>query len=406
MCKGSIMGQKVVITGLGVVSSLGKGKNLFWKNLLAGKTGISKVTSFDTSAYFTSYAGEIKDFNARENIKDKNMKDIGRTSQFLIAAVEGALKNAGIDEEFLRNKKCGIMLGTASGEAQAVEKNNKQWIKQGLKSIKKKNIKDYTTNILAYNLTKALEIKGIIKIFRTACAAGNYAIAHGYDLIRQGEVDIVIAAGADSFSEVMFAGFNQVGAVAPCKCQPFDKNRKGMIPAEGAGVLILESLSHAKKRKAQIYAEVLGAGFSCDAFHMTAPSSEGIARCLINSLSVARIKSTAVDYICAHGTGTISNDRAESMAIKQVFGKKIPVSSIKSHLGHSMGAASMIEAVACCLSLQQGIMPATINYETPDPECDIDCVPNYPREKKLKVIINNSFAFGGNNAAVVLGQYL
>jgi len=217
---------------------------------------------------------------------------------------------------------------------------------------------------------------------------------------------MVIAGGSDAFSYLAFTGFNQLGAVAPQKCQPFDKNRAGMMVGEGAGILILETLEGALKRKARIYAEILGYGLSCDAFHMTNPQVDGVADCMLNALQQTKLTPDDIDYISAHGTGTHHNDKTECAAIKKVFGeRKLPVSSIKSMLGHTMGAASAIEALACCLAVKSGVIPPTINYETPDPDCDIDCVPNKSRKAKLKIVLNNGFAFGGNNTSLVIKRY-
>jgi 3-oxoacyl-[acyl-carrier-protein] synthase II len=245
-------------------------------------------------------------------------------------------------------------------------------------------------------------------MFSTACAAGNYAIGYGFDLIRLGRADVILAGGAEPLSKVAFTGFNQFSAVAPEKCQPFDQSRKGMMVAEGAGIVVLEALENALGRNAKIYAEVLGYGLSCDAFHMTTSSKEGIMACMRKAMQDTGVPVEQVDYISAHGTGTLTNDRNESAAIKEVFGphyKTIPVSSIKSMLGHTMGAASALEAIACALAVKNDMIPPTINYETFDPECDLDCVPNQSRKHTVKVALNNSYAFGGNNACLVLIKF-
>jgi 3-oxoacyl-[acyl-carrier-protein] synthase II len=245
-------------------------------------------------------------------------------------------------------------------------------------------------------------------LFSTACAAGNYAIGYGYDLICLNRADIILAGASDPFSRISFTGFNQFSAVAPERCQPFDKNRKGMMVAEGSGILVLESLESALKRGAHIYAEILGYGLSCDANHMTQPSAEGMGACMIKAMSSSGVGKEDVDYISAHGTGTLANDRTECSAIKEVFGERyrdIPVNSIKSMLGHTMGAASALEAIACSLVVKNDIIPPTINFETADPECDIDCVPNKSRQYVVNIALNNSYAFGGNNASLVLKKF-
>jgi 3-oxoacyl-[acyl-carrier-protein] synthase II len=249
-------------------------------------------------------------------------------------------------------------------------------------------------------------LSGINRIFTTACAAGNYAIGYGLDLLKLNRADMVIAGGSEAFSYLSFTGFNQVRAAAPEKCQPFDKNRKGMIVGEGAGVLLMEKLGSALKRGAAIYAEIIGYGLSCDANHMTNPDPKGLEACMQKALKESGIVNEDVDYICAHGTGTIHNDRAECTAINRLLGdRRVPVSSIKSMLGHTMGAASSIEAIACCLAVKNDVMPPTINFEVPDPECNVDCVPVKARKHKVNIALNNGFAFGGNNSCLVIKKY-
>jgi len=241
----------------------------------------------------------------------------------------------------------------------------------------------------------------------TACAAGNYALAHAFDTLRAGRTDLMLAGGADAFSRITFTGFAQLGAIAPEICQPFDRCRKGMIPGEGAGVLVLESLDHAKRRGARIYGEVIGYGLSCDAHHMTAahPNGEGAVRAMTQALEQSGIKPEDISYISAHGTGTPTNDRLETLAVKSVFKQaaySIPISSIKSMLGHTMGAASAIEAAVCALAIHHNRIPPTINWETPDPDCDLDYVPNSARAHEVRIAMNNAYAFGGNNASLIL----
>jgi 3-oxoacyl-[acyl-carrier-protein] synthase II len=267
----------------------------------------------------------------------------------------------------------------------------------------------YPSYRLVANVAEQFHLGGSARMIPNACAAGNFAIGYGYDLIRLNEVDMVLAGGCDAFSRIAFMGFARMFAVAPQICQPFDKNRKGMMVAEGAGMVILESLDQALKRDARIYAEILGYGISCDARHMTAPFSGGIQEAISSSLLDSKVKPDEVDYISAHGTGTVINDKEECRAIKNVFKdnyKDIPISSIKSMLGHTMGAASAIEALTCCLVIKDGIIPPTINYETPDPDCDIDCVPNQARRHEVNIALNNASAFGGNNSCLVLKKYV
>ena len=240
----------------------------------------------------------------------------------------------------------------------------------------------------------------------TACSAGNYAIGYAYDSISLGDTDFMLCGGADSICRKTFAGFYRLGTIAPEVCQPFDKNRKGILTGEGAGILLLESLDSALARGAQIYAEVLGYGLTCDADHMVAPNRSSIARCIRLAHRNAGISASDVDYICAHGTGTVANDITESGAISEVFGsRKPPVSSIKSMIGHTMGAASALASIACAVGLKDGFIPPTVNHRETDPNCDLDCVPNQSRAADLRIVQNNGFAFGGNNAITVYSRY-
>ncbi len=395
--------RRVVITGIGVISSIGISKDEFWKNLIAGKSGISEVTIFDTSEFDNHRGGEIKNFNAYKFMEFSH--DMGRASQLALAAAKLAINDAGLNLLKTGRENIGVIIGTTMGEGQIIEKIDKEWVKFDEEKIPQDLIALYPGNALSENISFKFSLKGASLAIPAACAAGNYSIGYGFDLIKAGKSKAVIAGGADAFSKIAFTGFNRLFAVAPEKCQPFDKNRKGMMVGEGAGIVILEELKEALKRKAKIYAEVLGYGLSCDAFHMTAPSKEGIKKAMVKAMKEAGIKPKDVDYISAHGTGTPSNDKTECAAIKDVLGEyanEISVSSIKSMLGHTMGAASAIEAISCCLAIVDGAIPPTINYETPDPECDIDCVPNVAKRKKVDIALNNSYAFGGNNACLVL----
>jgi 3-oxoacyl-[acyl-carrier-protein] synthase II len=262
----------------------------------------------------------------------------------------------------------------------------------------------YAPTTIAANVAKLLKLNGPNIMFSNACAAGNYAAGLAYDYIRSGKVNFMLAGGADAFSRIAFTGFSRLYAIAPEKCQPFDLNRQGMIPGEGAGILFLENFESAIKRKAHIYAEVVGYGLSCDARHMTHPDTDGIVKAIRKSLHSSKIKSSEVSYISAHGTGTKENDRAECLAFKKVFGSeldRIPISSIKSMLGHTMGAASAFESIACCLAIKNNEIPPTINFEKSDPECEVDCVPFKGRKHSTRIVLNNSQAFGGNNSVIV-----
>ncbi len=400
--------KRVVITGIGIVSSIGIGQEIFWENLIRGTSGISQVTSIDTSNHMTHRGGEVKNFIPEEFFNRKLVKFMSRGTQLALAATKLALKDSNLDQEVRSKKKIGFCLGTTLGELPALEIMDRDWIFKGLEAIENRVAFQFPTTNMASFVSYECKFRGPMRIFTTACAAGNYAIGFGYDLIQYGEADIVLAGGADAFAWIPFTGFNQFRSVAPEKCQPFDLNRKGMMVGEGGGILVLETLENALARGANIYAEILGYGLSCDAFHVTNTQTDGIYQCMKDALRQTGIEKESVDYISAHGTGTKQNDKSEAEAINRLFGqrtKDILVSSIKSMLGHTMGAAAAIEAATCCLVVKNDIVPPTINYETPDPECEIDCVPNVSRKKQIEIALNNGFGFGGNNATLVVKKY-
>jgi 3-oxoacyl-[acyl-carrier-protein] synthase II len=399
--------RRIVVTGMGVVSSVGVGKDEFWKSIISGKSGISKVTSFNTKELRCHYAGEIKNFIPEDFIVKRKIQFLGRTSQLAIAATFLALKDSRLSLKNISKERTGVFLGTTMGE-KPLEESIDVWIKEGNDKISKSKILQSSPSNLPANIADYFKLQGPNYLIPTACAAGNYAIGYGFDLIKKGDIDYAVVGGADSFSKLAFCGFHRLYAMAPERCQPFDKNRRGMLVGEGAGILFLESLESALKRNSKIYAEILGYGISCDAHHMTASHIEGIEKVIRKALKEADIQREEVDYINAHGTGTQGNDRTECAAIKNVFKeqyKTIPVSSIKSMLGHTMGAASAIEVLTCCLVVKENIIPPTINFETPDTECDIDCVPNRAKIKKVNIALNNGFAFGGNNSCLVIKKY-
>jgi len=401
--------RRVVVTGLGVVSSIGIGWQEFWKNLLAGKSGISKITSFDTSKYDRHYGGEIKNFNPYTFIDKRKADRMGRASQMAIAAAKLALEDANLKIKGLACDRTGVFVGTTTGEIGILEDCYKTIQSYGTKRLLMKDLLIFPSSAINVNIAKEFRLKSENIIFSNACAAGNYAIGRAADLLRAGKIDYALSGGTDGLSQIVFTGFNRLLTIAAEKCQPFDKNRKGMIPAEGAGMLLLESLESAKKRGALVYAEVLEYGLSCDVCHMIIPSAKGIAAAIRKALRNSYVSINDVDYISAHGTGTIENDKEECVAFKSIFGnklKKIPISSIKSMLGHTMGAASAIEAITCCLAIKDQKVPPTINFEEKDPNCDIDCVPNKSRSCKIKTVLNNSQAFGGNNACLIISKRL
>ena len=402
------MKRRVVVTGLGVVSSIGIGKDEFWKNLIAGKSGISDIESFDTSDYSVHKGGEVKNFDPIEFIPKNRLERMARASQFAIAATKMAFDDAKLNISDYQKKKVAIILGTTMGEVGMIEEVDKHWIAQGEEDIWALTVSKYPGNVISDNVARFFGFKSISLVIPTACSGGNYAIGHGYDLVERGVIDCAIVGGSDPFSRLAFTGFSRLFAMSPDKCQPFDKNRKGMMLGEGAGILILEDLDSAKKRGVDIYAEPKGYGLNCDANHMTAPRAESIVKVMERAMKNSNVSKEDIDYISAHGTGTPSNDQAECQAVNTIFEDligKVSLSSIKSMLGHTMGAASALEAISCCLAVKYGIIPPTINYETYDSDCAIDCVPNEAKTKNVKIALNNSLAFGGNNACLAIKKY-
>ena len=396
--------RRVVITGLGVVSSLGIGWQDFWKNLIAGKSGISRISSFDTSKYDRHYAGEIKDFHPEEFINKKRVSHLGRASQMAIAAGKLALDDAGFSISKRKVNDIAVCMGTTTGEIQLLERFN-DFRFNGVNHYKTDMFSVFPANSLSSSLSREFHLVNKNYMFTAACASGNYAIGYACDLIRNGKTKFALAGGADAFSRIVFTGFGRIFSIAPEMCQPFDKNRKGMIPGEGAGIVFMETLESARERDVEIYAEVLGSGLACDAHHMTNPTVDGISKAMVKAIKSSMVLIDDIDYISAHGTGTRGNDKAESLALNKVFGRRlkdIPVSSIKSMLGHTMGAASAIETITCCLTIKNGVIPPTINFKERDPECNVYCVPNESIKREVKVVLNNSQAFGGNNACLVL----
>jgi len=401
---------RVVVTGLGTVTSLGVGRKALWTNLLAGKSGLTRVSSFDTRDYPVDLGGEIHDFDADTLLKGADASDLGRASQLGLAAALLALDDAGIDTSAVARENAGIAMGTTSGEPNEIERLDELWVDGKQDRIDPDFVRRYPCHVIPVNIARCLGTAGPNTMLPAACAAGNYAIGWAADLIGCGRAELMLAGGADAFSRITYSGFAQLNAIAPEKCQPFDKNRKGMVPGEGAAVLILESLDHAVRRGAPIYCEVVGYGLSCDAHHITAahPQGDGARRAMSKAIAAAGLQTADIDYISAHGTGTPGNDHRETLAVKALFGKSaydIPMSSVKSMLGHTMGAASAIEAAVCALALSEQKVPPTINYETPDPDCDLDYVPNHARALAMRYVMNNAYAFGGNNSSVVFGRW-
>ncbi len=404
------MDKRVVITGIGVISPIGCENDVFWNALIAGASGVSEVKSFDTSVFKVHRGCEVKNFDIDKYTDNVSKRDIGKGSQFAIAASKLAIEDSNIGFNNIDPERAGVSIGTTAGEIQILEKVNYLRHEKGEENVDPSLFLKHPCVNMPSNISIEFGFKGPSTIIPTACAAGNYAIGYACDLIKLGRADIMLAGGSDPFSKVAFVGFSRLNAIAPDVCQPFDKNRKGLLVGEGAGMLVLESLEDALARNANIYAEILGYGLSCDGYHITIPHPEGngIISAMEKALISAKIKPEDVQYISAHGTGTVANDKAETISIKKVFGehsKNLAISSIKSMLGHTMGAASAIEAIACALTIKEGVVPPTINYKTKDPECDLDFVPNVKREMQVDIAMNNAYAFGGNNSSLILKKY-
>ncbi len=399
--------MRVFITGVGVVSSIGLGKDAFFQALAAGKSGISPVEAFDVSTLGRTNAGEVKGFHARDHLTAAEARRMGRCSQMALAAARMAVADAALPDGALTGPRASVVLGTTMGEADVLEDLDHAWISKGLPGVRRAWIPKYGSTLLPIHVARALGAEGQVLTLPAACAAGNYAIGLASDLIRAGKADVIVTGAAEMLQELQYAGFVRLAAMAPAKCQPFDLNRQGLILGEGAGILILESEAHAVRRSARVLAEIGGHGMTCDAYHITRPHPDaaGSIGAMRQAIERSGLSADAIDFVNAHGTGTKHNDSAESKVMRDVFGdRKVPISSMKSMLGHCMGAASALEAIGCVMTLETGIYPPTIGFETPDPECDVDVVANEARKGKADIVLNNSLAFGGYNSVTCLAR--
>ncbi len=399
--------QRVYITGVGVVSSIGVGRAEFFRALELGKSGISVVQSFDAHGLGREYAGEAKAFRPEDHLTRAEVRRTGRCSAMALAAARMALDDAGLLHDGVQGPRTSVVIGTTMGEADVIATLDRAWIKNGPGAIKRSLLPKYGSTLLPIHVARAVGAQGMVLTLPAACAAGNYAIGLGADLIRAGRADVVVAGASEILEELQFSGFVRLAAMAPDRCQPFDLNRQGIILGEGAGLLVLESEEHAARRGARAQVEVGGYGLSCDAYHITRPHPDaaGSIAAMRAALSQSGIRAADVDFVNAHGTGTKANDVAEAKVMAEVFGdRRVPISSIKSMVGHCMGAASALEAIACVMTIERGIYPPTIAYETPDPECDLDVVANVARRGKGDVVLNNSLAFGGYNAVTCFAK--
>jgi len=398
--------NRVVITGVGPLASVGIGAAAFEAALRAGRHAIAPVQSFDPAGFPHHMAGELRDFRPEEWVRNLDPGQWGPASLFAAAAARLAIDDAGISDRQVRRSRGGSVIGTTSGESQVIERMMQIWVKEGPQQLPAERIRFTPSYRMAVAVNRELGLRGEAVTLATACSASNYAIGYAYDSIRAGDADFMIAGGADAMCRFALAGFYRLGALTKEACSPFDADRSGILIGEGGAALFLESWESAQARGARIYAEVLGYGLNCDASHMVSPNSSSIAECMRRAHRNAGIDAADVDYICAHGTGTPANDTMEARAVREVFGEQPPpISSIKSMLGHTMGAASCFGAIASALGIASGFIPPTINFSRLDPEMDgFDVVPGVPRETDLRIVQNNGFAFGGNNAITILGR--
>lgn len=398
---------RVFVTGVGVVSSLGLGKRAFFEALGAGKSGISPVEAFDGKALGREYAGEVRGFRPRDHLSAIEARRMGRCSQMALAAARMAIEDARVGDGPLRGPRAAVVLGTTMGEADVLEDLDDGWIRKGTSGVRRAWITKYGSTLLPIHVARAVGAEGMVLTLPAACAAGNYAIGIAADLIRAGKADIVVTGAAEMLQELQYAGFVRLAAMAERRCQPFDLNRQGIILGEGAGVLVVESEAHAQKRGATLLAEVGGHGMTCDAYHITRPHPDaaGSIAAMRQAIDRSGIDASRIDFVNAHGTGTKHNDAAEAKVMRDVFGdRRVPISSMKSMLGHTMGAASALEAIGCIMTLESGVYPPTIGYETPDPECDLDIVTNVARKGPHDIVLNNSLAFGGYNSVTCFAR--
>lgn len=410
------MKRRVVITGSGVVSSLGFGTEQLWNSIKEGKCGISKVEKFDTSNYSSKVAAEIKNFDPTAFLDKKEARRMDKYTQYALVATKMAFENSKINVESIDRDRAGVIVGSGIGGIETFEDQCKVLFEKGPGRISPFFIPMMIANMASGRIAIEYGLCGFNECVVTACATGNNAIGDAFKVIQRGDADLMVTGGAEaSITPVSFAGFCSQKAMSanedPLKAsRPFDAERDGFVMGEGSAILIIEELEHALNRGANILAEIVGYGCTCDAHHITAPHPEGLGgiKCMKMALKDAGINAEDVGYVNAHGTSTPLNDAGETKIVKAVFGeyaKKLPVSSTKSMTGHLLGAAGAVEAIITSLALKEGFIPATINYNTPDPECDLDCVPNVGRKADIKYALSNSLGFGGHNATLALKKY-
>jgi 3-oxoacyl-[acyl-carrier-protein] synthase II len=410
-------GRRVVVTGIGLVTPLGIGNDENWSSLLAGKSGIGPITRFNTKNFATQIAAEVKDYHPEEFIPKKELRKMDLFLQYGLGAARLAFEDAAMKISPETAHRAGVFMGCGLGGLSTIEEYHKILMESGPRKVSPFFIPMLLGNMASGLISIYHGAKGPNLSIQTACAAGTHAIGQAYHIVRDGIADVMATGGVEStITPLCVSGFNAMRALstrneAPEKAsRPFERDRDGFVLGEGSAVLILEEINHARERGAKIYCEMIGFGLSGDAFHMAAPApeGEGAARCMQMALDDAGIRPQDVDYINAHGTSTDLNDKYETQAIKKIFGeyaKKLAVSSTKSMTGHLLGAAGGIEGAYTALTIDRGVIPPTINYDNPDPECDLDYVPNQPRETAVRIAMSNSFGFGGTNATIVMRQW-
>ena len=410
------MERRVVITGLGAITPIGNNVQDFWKGIKEGKCGIDEITHFDASEYKVKLAAEVKEYNPEDYFDKKAAKRLDTFSQFAIIAAKEAWNDSKLDKETENMERVGVILGSGIGGLETMEREMAAIHAKGPDRVSPMFIPMNIANMAAGNVAIELGAKGESIAMVTACASGTHCIGESFRMIKNGYQDVIIAGGTEAtITPIGIAGFTNIKALSQATDKnrasiPFDKERNGFVMGEGAGIVILEELEHALKRNAKIYAEVVGYGATSDAYHITspAPGGEGGARAMKIAMEEANVKPEEITYINAHGTSTHLNDSCETVAIKTALGeasKKVMVSSTKGHTGHLLGAAGGVEAVVCAKSVEEGFIPATINYKVPDEECDLDVVPNEGRKVEVKYAMSNSLGFGGHNASILLKKY-
>jgi 3-oxoacyl-[acyl-carrier-protein] synthase II len=409
--------KRVVITGLGPVTPIGIGKEEYWNSLIAGKSGVDYITRFDTEKFPTKIAAEIRDFTPEDYIDKRELRRMDRFTQYALVATSLALSDGEISLEKEDKERIGVVLGSGIGGMETLEAEHSKLLEKGPKRVSPVFIPMMISNMASGQISIYYGLKGPSMVVTTACASGTHAIGEAYRMIQRGICDLVITGGSEAaITPIALAGFSSMKALStrnnePSKAsRPFDKDRDGFVMGEGAGILILEELEHALKRGGKIYAEVVGYGATSDAYHMTAPDplADGAKRAMELALKDGNVDYHQVDYINAHGTSTYYNDKLETLAIKTLFKEhayKLNISSTKSMTGHLLGAAGGIEAIATALAVSEGKIPPTINYETPDEECDLNYTPNKFVEKEITYAMSNSLGFGGHNATILLKKW-